>query len=119
MLTRAPGEVARATHQRHRYGRATAPRPRANRPHSAPPANRATSRIPSYAAQDARTAEPEIMPGLSRNRAHEPCDEASERSSVSIQREGRLRRREGAVRAAWRHAEGWRASTHRWASVLA
>ena len=58
MLTRAPGEVARATHQRHRYGRATratAPRPRANRPHSAPPANRATRRIPSYAARDART----------------------------------------------------------------
>ena len=55
MLTRAPGEVARATHQRHRYGRATASRPRANRPHSAPPANRATRRIPSYAARDART----------------------------------------------------------------
>ena len=54
MLTHAPGEVARATHQRHRYGRATASRPRANRPHSAPPANHATRRIPSCAARDAR-----------------------------------------------------------------
>ena len=85
MLTRAPGEVARATHQRHRYGRATAPRSRANRPHSAPPANRATSRIPSYAARGARTVELKIMPGLSRNRAHEPCDEVIERPSVSTQ----------------------------------
>ena len=88
MLTHAPGEVARATHQRHRYGRATASRPRANRPHSAPPANRATRRIPSYAARDARTGEPKIMPGLSRNRAHEPCDEASERLSVRDSEKG-------------------------------
>ena len=88
MLTHAPGEVARATHQRHRYGRATAPRPRANRPHSAPPANHATSRIPSYATRDARTVKPQIMPGLSRNRAHEPCDEASERLSVRDSEKG-------------------------------
>ena len=55
MLTRAPGSVARATNQRHRYGRTTAPRPRANRPRSAQPANHATSRTPSYAARGART----------------------------------------------------------------